>query len=523
MKFNFIIRSGKRTVNHEAAAAYRLSSEWRLYTAAVTSTLSDNFYETAGERLETIRSLVAECDPLFVARLAVYIRKTMNMRSIPLVLCVELAKIHHGDSLVSRMVASVVQRADEITELLAYYQIAGARTGTKKLNRLSKQLQAGLQSAFNRFDEYQFAKYNRDADIKLRDALFLTHPKAKNGEQQALFDKIANDTLPTPYTWETELSALGQNNTGSEEERETNIRLKWEELIDSRKIGYMALLRNLRNILEANVSHRHIWEVAETLASPDAISRSKQLPFRYLASYREIESVKSGYTGYMLDALEQAATAAAGNIEGFGKDTSILIACDVSGSMYSPVSAKSKIMTYDIGLMLAMLLKARCSKIITGIFGDIWRIINVPSGNILSGVGTLYSHANKVGYATNAYLVVKDLLRWRKKIDKIMFFTDCQMWNNRGDTQLKEIWEKYKTTSPHSKLYLFDLSGYGNTPLDIIRDDVFLIAGWSEKIFDILAAVKQGNDALGEICKTELYGENGKAPETTGNRTFEYT
>lgn len=52
-----------------------------------------------------------------------------------------------------------------------------------------------------------------------------------------------------------------------------------------------------------------------------------------------------------------------------------------------------------------------------------------------------------------------------------------------------------------AKLYLFDLSGYGNTPLDITRDDVFLIAGWSDKIFDILSAIDKGNDALQEIKK----------------------
>jgi len=93
-----------------------------------------------------------------VAQLAVYAREQMHLRTVPLVLAVELAKLHNGDNLVSWLVARVVQRADEITELLAYYQLANERKGTKKLGLLSKQMQKGLALAFNRFDEYQFAK-----------------------------------------------------------------------------------------------------------------------------------------------------------------------------------------------------------------------------------------------------------------------------------------------------------------------------------------------------------------------------
>ena len=99
----------------------------------------------------------------------------------------------------------------------------------KKLNKLSKQIQYGLEEAFNRFDEYQFAKYNRATEVKLRDALFLVHPKAKDEEQQQLFDKIVNGSLETPYTWETELSALGQAKYPTEKARRDAFRHKWEE------------------------------------------------------------------------------------------------------------------------------------------------------------------------------------------------------------------------------------------------------------------------------------------------------
>ena len=127
MKFNFLNTGKSKVTNHEGEQAYKLSPAWQLYTAAVTSGLSDSFYESASTRLEHIRNLIVHNDPEFVARLAVYTRTRMNLRSIPLVLAVELARVHRGDQTVRKTVAGIIQRADEITELLAYYQIANDR------------------------------------------------------------------------------------------------------------------------------------------------------------------------------------------------------------------------------------------------------------------------------------------------------------------------------------------------------------------------------------------------------------
>jgi len=508
MRFN-VFRKVKPVTNYEGANAFLMDVPTELYSAVVTTSLGNKFYESGNDRLERIRKLIAENDPAFVARLAIYARTKMNMRSGPLVLAVELAKIQSAKSNVSKAVKGVVQRADEITELLAYYQLANGRTGRKKLNKLAKQIQNGLADAFNRFDEYQFAKYNRAADIKLKDALFLVHPKAVNESQQALFDKIAKDVLEVPYTWETELSALGQQKFAGEKEKQIAFRAKWEELITSGKLGYMALLRNLRNIIEANVSMNVIRQVCLILSNANAVTKSKQLPFRFLAAYREVKVLNSGAVAMVLDALEKAVEQSAVNIRGFQQNISVLIACDVSGSMQKPISAKSKILNYDIGLMLAMLLQSRCENVQTGMFGDTWKIINVSRKNILSNVQEFYSREGEVGYATNGYLVLKDLISRGKVVDKIMMFTDCQLWNNNivdnvMQDSMTALWNQYKKIAPQAKLYLFDLAGYGNTPIDICKEGVYLIAGWSEKIFDVLSALEDGKQALIEIEKIEL-------------------
>ena len=506
MKFNFLNRQKNITANYHNAKAYRMTPEMELYTAVVTTNLSDTFYEGEDERLERIKKLMSECNAEFIGQLAVYARTQMNLRSVSLVLSIELAKMVSGNPVVGKTVSGVVKRADEITEVLAYYQMANKRTGKKKLNRLSKQVQKGLVTAFNSFDEYQFAKYNRKTDIRLRDALFLVHPQAKDDNQQELFNKIAADTLATPYTWETELSQLGKQKFSSAEEKVAAVKAKWEELIESKKLGYMAMMRNLRNILGANVSGQHIEMVCNYLSNETAVLHSKQLPFRFLSAYREIKTLNSGYISSILDALEDAVIHSAKNIKGFDYETSVVIACDVSGSMQKGISAKSTVQLFDIGLMLGMLMQSRCKNVSSGMFGDSWKTISMPSRNVLGNVMEFHRREGEVGYSTNGYKVIENLIWQGRAVDKVMLFTDVQLYNSSSllGHSVEKSWKRYKAIAPNAKLYLFDLAGYGHTPLDIKRDDVYLIAGWSDKVFDILYSLDNSEDTLAVIKNIEL-------------------
>ncbi|WP_228384366.1 TROVE domain-containing protein [Chryseobacterium soli] len=446
MKFNFLRKEKNVVMNYEGAKAYTMTPAEELYTAVVTTGLSNTTYEKGNERLNRIQSLITKNDPEFVAKLAVYARKEMYLRSIPLVLTTELARQTSGTDLVSKTVDGVIQRADEITELLAYYQLANERTEVKKLNRLSKQIQKGLVKSFNKFDEYQFAKYNRKAEVTLKDALFLVHPKAKDENQQIIFNKIVSDSLQTPYTWEVELSVLGQTRFASEAERKSAFKNKWEELIFSNKLGYMATLRNLRNILEAGVSPDAMSKVCHYLADEKAVRNSKQLPFRFLVAYRELKTIDSPYLSTVLETLEEAVLVSAKNIKGFGFGTSVVIAADVSGSMQQPVSPKSKILLYDIGLLMSMILQSQCKNVITGMFGDRWKRVSMPKNSILRNVNEFYKREGEVGYSTNGYLVIEDLISRRENVDKVMLFTDTQMWNSNGNTHsFENSWNRYKS------------------------------------------------------------------------------
>ena len=611
MSYNEQLRCDCLTTNHEGALAWRMTPEWELYTTVVTTMgVEDKFYESGEERVRRIADLVRKVEPEFVAQLAVYTREEMHLRSVPLLLLVELDCCHQGDTLVSKAVGRTIQRADEITELLMCYLW---RTGKPDLSGLSNQLRKGLAEAFNKFDEYQFAKYNRkNRKVTLRDALALVHPKAKDDRQADIFRKIKSDTLETPVTWETELSAVGQRHFDSEEEKEEAKREVWRKLVQSHRLGYMATLRNLRNMLKLGMDEETIQMVCNYISNPEAVRKSKQLPFRFLSAFLEltvtkikdvdsstiyihgdtinslrkeackvqeaVEKMRQGFfrktvrvvkrfyaisdrslfnltdfakelgirptmrhcsyrtkkwkycehptekdmeflksqenyllslrsalgkNEIVLNSLEAAVCHTAENIPGFDENTRVLLASDTSGSMLSPVSKNSSVMCYHIGLLLSMLMRHRCKNVVTGMFGTYWKAVDMSSESILQSTVKMQSRAGEVGYATNGYKVIEWLINQHREMDKVMLFTDCQLWNSEGwsnDAHLAGYWNRYKReVAPHARLYIFDLAGYGQSPISMKRDDVFCIAGWSDKVFDILAAVERGKSAIDEI------------------------
>src|SRR5688572_5350047 len=109
MKFNILKRKENIVSNYEGAKARVLTPELELYSAVVTAGLSDSFYETADAKLQRIKDLMIKNDPEFVAKLAIYTRNQMHLRSVPLVLAIELAKQNSGKTLVSKTVSGVVK------------------------------------------------------------------------------------------------------------------------------------------------------------------------------------------------------------------------------------------------------------------------------------------------------------------------------------------------------------------------------------------------------------------------------
>jgi 60 kDa SS-A/Ro ribonucleoprotein len=182
-----------------------------------------------------IQELVPKVEASKVAALAVEAREKRKLRHASLLLVREMARHQSHRTLVAQTLAQVIQRADELSEFLAVYWMNGRVP-------LSAQVKKGLAAVFGKFDEYGLAKYDRGGPIRLRDVLFLSHAKPADEAQAVLWKRLIDGKLSTPDTWEVALSS------GADK------RSAWERLISARKLGALALLRNLRNMKEARVS-----------------------------------------------------------------------------------------------------------------------------------------------------------------------------------------------------------------------------------------------------------------------------
>lgn len=325
---------------HEGAPVRRLSPEKELRRAVMACLLwEDTFYESGEDIATRIMKLCKEVDSKKVAEIAIEARTKMKLRHAPLLLARELARNAHG-AIVGDTIGEVVQRADELAEFMAIYMKDGKQP-------LSAQVKKGLAKAFPKFDAYQLAKYNRNYEYSLRDVMFMVYPKSE--ERRELWKQLAEDKLPIPDTWETNLSA-GKN------KKET-----FERLISERKLGAMALIRNLRNMDQAGVSDTLI---SEALAH---MKVERVLPFRFITAAR--------YNPRLEPSLEAAMFKCIEGLEKLPGRTKLII--DVSGSMDSGrISEKSEVSAMDAACGLAVLARELCEQVDVYTFSD--KFVRIP-------------------------------------------------------------------------------------------------------------------------------------------------
>jgi hypothetical protein len=290
-----------------------------------------------------------------------------------------------------------------------------------------------------------------------------------------MWKRLIAGELQTPYTWEVELSTKG------------NTTEVWTDLIDSGKVGYMALLRNLRNII--NAAPDNIDKVYETLSDPDQVRRSRQLPFRFLSAYKELQSV-SGATSKVFDVLETALDISVENIPRIAGKTAIVV--DVSGSMNSPVSRKSKIMCAEIGLMLGVIAAKICEESVFLTFDTkVYKPIVSTKGGILSQVRSIKVN----GGGTHMQLPFKYLDDNKIKVDRIIVLSDNQCNYPHSSGTIQTYANSYrKNVNPDCWVHGVDLQGYGTS--QFLGAKTNLISGWSEKILEFITLAENGVDTL---------------------------
>jgi hypothetical protein len=391
------------------------------------------FYLDGKSHAELVKELVAKVAPSKVEALAQEARTKFKLRHVPLLLARELAR--HG-KLQATALTNVIQRPDEMSEFLSIYWQDGKTA-------VSNQVKKGLAACFNKFNEYQLAKWNKNsAAIKLRDVMFLSHPKPQTAEQAELFKRVAADTLATPDTWETQLSA-GANKC------ETFTRLMTEK-----KLGALAFLRNLRNMRDSGVNTDLIRSYA------GSVDVSKVLPFRYVAAARIVPEFED-----MLESMMFRSLATHDKIPG-----KTVLVIDVSGSMFgTKISSKSDLDRFDAAAALAMLCREVCEEVeIYSFSNNAVRVAPRRGFALREAISNSQHHAGtQLGTAMRT-------INNNGSYDRCIVFTDEQSYD--------------RPDAPRGKGYVVNVASYEN---GVNHNAWTEVNGFSEAVVDYIQALER--------------------------------
>ncbi|MCF0208858.1 MAG: TROVE domain-containing protein [Bacteroidaceae bacterium] len=351
---------------------------------------------------DEIKRLIPLCDAREVYDIALEARKKQKLRHTPLFIAVEMCRYDEHKRFVAELLPRIITRADMLTDFLALYW----KANPDKKKTISHAAMTGLAEAFHNFDEYQFAKYDRETEVKLRDVMFLCHPKPKDETEEALFKKIAERTLETPDTWEVALSS-GEDKKAA-----------WTRLIKDGKLGGLAMLRNIANMRKAEVEKQVIDEGIANLKS------SMLLPFDFLKARNMNMEFEREIEDAMLCAYERMP-----KLEG-----RTLFIVDVSGSMGTRVSRLSDMTRLQCAEAMAMLAANQCEQfeLVCTAGNDSTRV--GASEHILypkRGFGLIGQIEDTYSRLHGGGIFTRQCIEWCRKnidgdFDRIIIFSDSQ-------------------------------------------------------------------------------------------------
>jgi hypothetical protein len=486
-KFNKTIET--KTVNLAGGQAYNETPKIALITFLLNSFIKKQAYRSEEESIKDLKEIIGNIsDKKFIAKAAVYARDKFGMRSVSHLVASEIGHDVKGVDWTKNFFEKVIIRPDDMTEIASCYLMT---YGKPMPNCMKK----GLAKAFTKFNGYKLAKYKgKGKAISLIDLANLVHPIPT-----VAINRLMKGTLKPAKTWEVKMTQAGQKAKSKDLDVNKLKSKEWTKLVKGDDLGYFALLRNLRNIHEQ--SPEAVDTACETLINRDRIKKSRVLPFRFMTAVRQLESdgIKSGK---IYRSINQALEISFDNIPILNGKT--LVVVDHSGSMDS--IEHGNISNFEIGALMGVSL-AKTNDADFMYFGNDAKYAAI---NPVDSTPTIVQKLNEfnhgftnsptfVGHGTNFNAIFEEA---KESYDRILIFSDMQGWIG-GDAPTHSFNEYKKRTGANPKIYSFDLAGYGT--LQFPENNVYILAGFSDKVFDLLKLLEQDRKALiHEIEKVEL-------------------
>lgn len=484
------------TVNLQGHAAYALPDELRLVSMLNTLKLQSQFYKSDNDQMKELRDLIEKIglrDPKFVAQAIVYSRCLgEGMRSINHLAAALVAPFISGQEYAKRFFGAfdkkgkkggTIFRMDDMSEIKDAWFALGQKG-------LPASMRKGFASVLENADTYQLAKYkNTVIDISN-----LVHPNSKLSKAEVevefegqkvkmkALDAIMKGIAVAADTWETTQSEAGQIvakavREGKLDKQEAEKVLaeakadNWEGLLKDGKLGVLAALRNIRNMMK-NPRQEMITAWCKLITDPAKVRQALILPIHFDLAYDVVDNEfgQNKYANKVRQALQDGYIAALPNLAAaFPGKT--LIVVDNSGSMGGfPVSDGKTAVHYSYGCSKRTQTAGYKAGLIAATFaaatgGDIIQFGGSAHWFQYDKNENVFSLAKKVCTAsdgwTNPHAAFELITRERKAYDRIIFISDNEVNGKVTSAAYKEYVRR--VCDPY--VYGIDLCSYGTTPL----------------------------------------------------------
>ncbi len=491
------------TTNRQGHEAYSLDKWLKLLTMLNTLKMESQFYRSENETMQELKTLVDECateDAYFAAQCIVYSRCVgEGMRSINHLAASYLAPHCAGKDWAKRFYGlwnkktksgGTVFRPDDMSEIIACFSSMNKTAATNSMKR-------GFSAAIEKMDAYSLLKYKG----ALIDVINLVHPNPKNstatveheGNIVSVIDAIIKGLPVSAETWEVAQSEAGQEvakavKEGKIDEKEAEKILKeakaenWDGLLEEGKLGILAALRNIRNILKSDVKKDTILKLSALLSDADAIRKGKIMPYQIDLAQEVVNSeFSSADARTLVNALLKGYESAVPNLAEMlpGRN---LVMVDMSGSMTTGVLDSSRKTRYNSSCMdKAALIAATVAKATNA---DIIRFgsrAEYVSWNPNSDVFTI-AKAMKIDMGgTSLDTAWREAMQSGRKYDRVFILSDNEC--NMGSSYKSYMSYVKSVGSPY--VYSVDMAAYGTTQL--AGDKVRYYYGYGYAMFDDIA------------------------------------
>lgn len=493
------------TRSYEGGASFKLDPKLELLSILSTG-FGNTFYEKLSDRetrLQELIKTISKKDPLFVAKALVYTRSVTGQRSATHFGSVALAPYLSGKSFSKNFFSKrdrkenkggVIYRLDDMLEIMACYQ--HFNPGKPLPNAMKK----GFRDALENADSYELAKYQgKNKSVSLVDIVNLVHPSPSK-DMQKVFSDLMKGRLKQFNTVEDKNTSVGKEvaqkvKSGKITKEEAKIELKekkeanYGQLIMEGKIGYLALLRNLRNLLKNSTNTEIINEACNMLTDEKRVRKSLVFPHQIDLAL-EMMLLEGGYTvpRKVLEALDKAYNLAVPNLTElfpYGKTAVVFdSSASMGGGYYSNVKVNGKNINKS-PVEKAALMAATLGK---GIDADIYHFASSCEQikyNPLDSINTIKNKCknmvSRVGHGTSFDSIFQTL---GNRYDRVFIISDLQ-----GNSYLS----KHKYGRMH--IYSIDLCGYGTTMFKP-GEKVYQLFGYSAETYELIKRVEVDAKAL---------------------------